>query len=136
MPGVWSVGQLRKESRARDMPERGAIGAFSKLIAVRARLVDRAEDWVWSSARAHLAGHDDCLVEVAPLLDRLGDFETFLDASEDQQATRMLRAAETTGRPAGSPQWLSGIEKRSGRSLAPKKRGPKPRPDLAEVSGI
>jgi putative transposase len=38
---------------------------------VRARLVERGEDWPWSSARAHLEGRDDGLVEVAPLLSRV-----------------------------------------------------------------
>ncbi|HKN28453.1 MAG TPA: hypothetical protein VJY34_11440 [Roseiarcus sp.] len=33
---------------------------------VRARLVERAEDWRWSSGAAHLAGRDDDLVSVAP----------------------------------------------------------------------
>ncbi|HKN30306.1 MAG TPA: hypothetical protein VJY34_21480 [Roseiarcus sp.] len=37
---------------------------------VRARLVKWAEDWRWSSVAAHLAGRDDGLASVAPLLDR------------------------------------------------------------------
>jgi hypothetical protein len=39
---------------------------------VRAALVQRPQDWAWSSLRAHLAGHDDRLVTVGPLLKRLG----------------------------------------------------------------
>jgi len=37
---------------------------------VRARLVQRPQDWAWSSLRAHLDGRDDGLVAVAPLLER------------------------------------------------------------------
>ena len=98
---------------------------YVALNPVRARLVDRAEHWPWSSARAHLSGKDDALVEVAPLLERLGGFGAFLGREEDQQATRALRVSETTGRPAGSAEWVSAIELRSGRTLAPRKRGPK-----------
>ena len=64
---------------------------------------------------------------VKPLLDRVGDFAAFLGADEDSQATRALRTSETTGRPVGSAEWIGDIEARSGRSLAPKKRGPKPK---------
>jgi putative transposase len=42
------------------------------LYPVRARHVGRAEDWRWSRVVAHLAGRDDDLVSVAPLLDRCG----------------------------------------------------------------
>ena len=112
---------------AMDETHLAAAARYVALNPVRARLVERAEAWPWSSVRAHLAGEDDELVEVAPLLDRLGDFGAFLGAAEDQQATRALRLAETTGRPAGSAAWLAILEDRSGRSLAPKKRGPKPK---------
>jgi hypothetical protein len=36
---------------------------------VRARLVTRAARWLWSSVRAHLAGVDEAVVGVAPVLD-------------------------------------------------------------------
>jgi putative transposase len=106
---------------------------YVALNPVRARLCDRAEQWTWSSARAHLAGRDDQLVTVRPLLDRAGDFAAFLGADEDQQATRALRMAETTGRPVGEAAWVEELERLSGRVLAPKKRGPKPRLDPREL---
>jgi len=113
---------------AMDEPHLAAAARYVALNPVRARLVERADQWPWSSTRAHFAGEDDALVEVAPLLDRLGDFAAFLGADEDQQATRALRMAETTGRPIGTGEWISEIERRTGRSLAPAKRGPKPGP--------
>lgn len=112
---------------AMDEQHLAAAARYVALNPVRARLVDRAEQWRWSSAAAHLAGEDDELVEVAPLLDRYGDFGAFLGGEEDQQATRRLRNGETTGRPAGTAEWLAEIEERSGRRLAPQKRGPKPK---------
>ena len=125
--------QGRYGAVAMDETHLAAAARYVALNPVRALLVDRADEWEWSSVRAHLAGKDDQLVQVAPLLERLGDFAAFLGGAEDQQATRALRIAETTGRPVGSPQWVGEIEARSGRSLAPKKRGPKPKARAPKV---
>jgi len=110
---------------------------YVSLNPVRARLVDRAEDWRWSSVRAHLAGRDDALVKVAPALDRYGDFVTFLGAAtDDADAWRALRRSETSGRPLGSAAWLQDLEARTGRTLAPRKRGPKPRGEARQLSKL
>lgn len=66
---------------------------------VRARLAARPGDWPWSSARAHLAGRDDPLVTVKPLLDRIEDVAAFLAEVEEPSAAQALRAAEPRGRP-------------------------------------
>lgn len=101
---------------------------YVSLNPVRARLVERAEDWPWSSVRAHLAGEDDELVRVAPALDRYGAFAAFLDTpADDAAAWRALRQSETSGRPVGDAQWLAALEQRSGRAILPRKRGPKPK---------
>jgi len=44
---------------------------YVELNPVRAKLVERAEDYAWSSARAHLDGKDDILVKTAPMLERV-----------------------------------------------------------------
>ena len=121
---VW---QGRFGAVAMDEAHLAAAARYVALKPVRARLCERAEQWPWSSARTHLAGADDALTTVAPLLDRYGDFASFLGGAEDQQATRTIRRSETTGRPAGSPEWIGLIEAHSGRTIAPQKRGPKPR---------
>jgi putative transposase len=60
---------------------------------VRARLAVRAEDWRWSSVRAHLAGQDDGLVTVGPVLDRIERFADLIERGEDQAAFAAIRAA-------------------------------------------
>ena len=112
---------------AMDEAHLAAAARYVALNPVRAGLVSRAEEWEWSSVRAHLAEQDDGLVTVAPLLDRYGDFAAFLGGEEDQQATRAVRRGESTGRPAGSPAWLMALEKATGRALLPRKPGRKPR---------
>jgi putative transposase len=92
---------------------------------VRAKLVERAEDWRWSSVASHLSGQDDELVKVAPVLERYGDFATFLAQEDDSVAFKGLRQSETTGRPLGSEAWMDKISSMAGRDLRTKKRGPK-----------
>lgn len=101
---------------------------YVALNPVRARLVSRAEDWPWSSTRAMLAKKDDHVVTVAPALERVGDFAAFLGEDFDEALTyAALRKAESVGRPVGSAEWLADMEQRTGRPLAPQKRGPKPK---------
>jgi putative transposase len=94
---------------------------------VRARLVEKAEEWPWSSARAHLRRQGDGVVDVGPVLERVGDFRTFLAEPVDDTTFGPLRRSETTGRPLGSASWIKQLEAQTSRSLTPAKRGPKPR---------
>ena len=103
---------------------------YVALNPVAAKLVAQAADWRWSSAAAHLAGRDDALVQVAPVLARTGDFAAFLGQSDARAATRDFAAiakAAVTGRPIGDADWLDTMEARAARPLRPGKRGPQPR---------
>ena len=96
--------------------------------ALSPKLSESAEAWRWSSVRAHLAGQDDELVKVKPLIDRYGAFDRFCELNgggTEEAAWATLRKAETTGRPVGTNEWLEELEARSGRILKPAKRGPK-----------
>jgi putative transposase len=111
------------------MDEPHCVAAFRHvaLNPVRARLVARAQDWRWSSARALLGLEDDGLTDVAPARARLARFADLLDADEDVEATERLRKGESVGRPIGSEDFLAMLEARTGRRLRPRPRGPKPR---------
>jgi len=99
---------------------------YVSLNPVRAKLVQRAQDWRWSSVAAHLAGKDDRLVKVAPVLERYGDFAALLaEGIEDEAGFKSLRQSETTGRPLGSEAWMEKLEGITGRTLKPQRRGPK-----------
>jgi len=119
--------QGRFASTAMDEAHLYAAIRYVDLNPVRAGLVARAADWPWSSARAHLAGGDDGVVAVAPVLERTGDFAAYLDEEEDAARIAALRRARSTGRPVGAKDWLADLEARTGRPLAAQKRGPKPR---------
>jgi putative transposase len=119
--------QARFGSVAMDEDHLIAAIRYVSLNPVRARLVERARDWPWSSVRAHLSGRDDGVATVAPVLERVGPFAGFLDETVDEAAAfAPLRRAESTGRPIGSAAWIESLEQQVARALAPRKRGPKP----------
>ncbi|HEX3431867.1 MAG TPA: transposase [Rhizomicrobium sp.] len=104
-----------------------ACAKFIEWSPVLRKLVKRPRDYNWSSARAHLAGRDTPVVRVKPLLDSIDDWRAFLAEPLTEKERETIRAHESTGRPLGSPAFVSRLEKRLGRTLARQKPGPKPR---------
>ena len=63
---------------------------YVSLNPVRAGLAPRAQDWPWSSVRAHLRGEDDGLAVVRPVLERVEDFATLIDAGADARHAQAI----------------------------------------------
>ena len=107
-----------------DEPHPLAAARYIMLNPVVAGLVSRAEDWPWSSARAHLVGEDDELATVAPLRALIPDFAALLTAPGDPATT-----AQSSGRPPSDDRSGAGIG-RSARAgpLRPCTRQPGPKP--------
>lgn len=97
---------------------------YVEMNPVKAKMVERPEEYPWSSARAHLAGEDDVLVKVEPLLNMVGDWRSFLSPLSEQE-TELLQKHERTGRPAGQVSFVEHFEQLSGRVLRPQKLGTK-----------
>ncbi len=119
--------QERFHSFPMDEPHVLAAARYVELNPVRARLAKRAKIWPWSSAAAHLAGRDDRLVTVAPLLERAGDWKPFLKTGLKAPMLETLRAHERTGRPLGDAPFIAALEAQLGRTLARRKPGPVPK---------
>jgi putative transposase len=102
-----------------------ACARYVELNPVRARLVGRAREWRWSSARAHLNGQDDGLVRMSPLLERVADWKGFLGEGLREGEREAIRASERTGRPLGDKTFVRRLEKRLDRLLTRQKPGPK-----------
>jgi putative transposase len=90
---------------------------YVSLNPVRAHLVSRPQQWKWSSVKAHLAASDDGLVTVGPALKLLPDFDQFLGRPDTDDFTD-LRRAESTGRPAGTEDFVDSLERLLGRPVA------------------
>jgi putative transposase len=102
---------------------------YVSLNPVRAGLVGRPEEWKWSSVRAHLSGVDDALVTVRPVLDRVPHLKELLNVDAEDDFGE-LRRAETTGRPLGAPEFVTGLEKLLGRKIARRAPGRRPATDF------
>jgi len=102
-----------------------ATARYVELNPVRAKMVRRPEDYRWSSARAHLAGANDQLVTVEPLLDIVGDWPALLSSGLDDDDYETLRRHERTGRPLGGDVFIERLETELGRPLKKGKPGRK-----------
>lgn len=94
---------------------------------VRAGIVAQPRDWTWSSVRAHLAGRDDALVTVRPVLDLAPRFDDLLEMSlSEMAALEDFGTRGDNGRPQGSDAFIEQVETTLGRSVRKGRPGPKP----------
>ena len=119
--------QERFHSVVMDEAHLLAAVRYVELNPVRASLCRQATDWPWSSARAHLLKHPDNLMPKAPMLDRIDDWQAYLSRENSKSIDARLRRLTSSGRPAGSDEFIRNLEALTGRTLARQKPGPKTR---------
>lgn len=91
---------------------------------VRAGLVESAETYPWSSARAHCGlVFDSLLSPQRPFPGMVSNWKAWLAGRCDETADRALRVSTQSGRPAGSPEFVASLERILGRSLVPRPSG-------------
>jgi hypothetical protein len=61
--------------------------------------------------RAHLAGEDDELAMVAPLVALIPVFAALLDMRAEAAMTNRIARAPIIGRPVGAPEWIATRER-------------------------
>ena len=110
-----------------DQPHLLAAARYVEREPVRAHLVRRPWRYRWSSAKAHLAGKDDALVRVKPLLDLAADWRGLLLEPEDEAEMEAIRRHGRTGRPLGDLDFVKRLQKRLRRRLVPRKPGRPPK---------
>ena len=101
-----------------------AAARYIEMNPVAVKLAGHPGEYRWSSARAHLDGRNDGLVQVAPLLGMVTDWKNFLTLSPEEEVDTIHRH-ERTGRPLGGHGFIDNLEGLLGRRLRPKKPGPK-----------
>jgi putative transposase len=120
--------QGRFASAVMDEPHLLICVRYLAFNPVKAGLARKPEDWIHASVRAHLAGRDDALVAVRPLLEivpRIADL--FEPAPDGDAAFAAFERTIAVTRPLGTPAFVTALEARFGRTLSPAKRGPKPK---------
>jgi putative transposase len=103
---------------------------------VRARLVERAEDYPWSSARCHVIGEPDPVLIVGsdtgrtlnrmagvPMYRAIPGWRSYLAASGEEGIVKRTRERLKTGRPAGDAEFVRKLEEIVGRRLGALPRG-------------
>lgn len=90
---------------------------------VAARLAARAEDWRWSSARAHVYGAPDALTDVAALAAHAPNWRAMLSLGLEASELSRVEDALRLGRPQGGASWLRGVAEQAGLSLERPPRG-------------
>ncbi|ACN16401.1 transposase family protein [Desulforapulum autotrophicum HRM2] len=103
-----------------------ACTKYVELNPVRAGLVEKPENWRWSSAGAHMKGKDDILVMTKPLLEIVKTpWEVFLSLDVEKSQIELFQKHERTGRPLGEDSFVIKMELLLDRKLKPQKPGPK-----------
>ncbi len=89
-----------------------AVARYIERNPLKAGLVDRDEDYPWSSARAHLTGAEDAVLEGSWLdPSQRNSYGEFLLQPKDE-TDEALRKATRTGRPFGSEGFVDMLEER------------------------
>ena len=101
-----------------------AVVRYIEKNPVKAGLAQRAEDYRWSSCKAHILNFNDSILSVRSWLEE-GDikvYKAFL-MEDDTAAEKSIRRATATGRPLGDADFIQLLEKKLSRELLPKKAG-------------
>ena len=114
--------QERYYSSAMDEGHTICAIAYVERNPLRAQMMARADDYAWSSARAHLRGEDEGgRLQLYPWArwytsDR---WREVLDLGVEEEAwLARFREAARRGLPMGEPEWIDDLEKECGRDLS------------------
>jgi putative transposase len=100
---------------------------------VREGVVEKAEDYPWSSARHHVLGESDPVIMDGCFLNgEVKDWRAYLTARGDEPVLIRTWQSLKTGRPAGEESFVRGLEGIVGRRLAALPRG-RPRKSVAAL---
>jgi putative transposase len=101
-----------------------AVARYIEQNPVRAKMAERAEDYSYSSARAHVNGSEDAVLgEDLFHNDRRRDYILLLRSDIPQKEIERLRYATKTGRPLGSEEFVVEMEKKLERRLLQRPKG-------------
>jgi putative transposase len=104
---------------------------------VRAGMVLRAEEYDWSSAASHCFNRENpLLTPLEPQIQLIPDWSLWLADEDAPEVLAAIRRNTASGRPLGSETFLRQLEVRLGRSLAPRRRGRKPKNLVLAVPNV
>ncbi len=101
---------------------------YVELNPVKAGIVKAAEDYPWSSAKAHVYGTEDLLgCDLNFFRSEIADWRAYLGKEDEASNNSLFEKHAQTGRPLGNNGFLAHLESITGRRLQRQKPGPKPK---------
>ncbi len=101
-----------------------AVARYVEQNPVRAGMVEKAEDYPYSSARAHVNGSKDAVLgEELFSNDRRADYTLLLRSDMPRKEIEHLRYVTKTGRPFGNEGFVVEMERKLERRLLQQQRG-------------
>ena len=101
-----------------------AVARYVEQNPVRAGMVEKAEDYPYSSARAHVNGSKDAVLgEELFNNDRRADYTLLLRSDMPRKEIEHLRYVTKTGRPFGNEGFVVEMERKLERRLLQRQRG-------------
>lgn len=101
-----------------------AVARYVEQNPVRAGMVEKAEDYPYSSARAHVNGSKDAVLgEELFSNDRRADYTLLLRSDMPRKEIEHLRYVTKTGRPFGNEGFVVEMERKLERRLLQRQRG-------------
>jgi len=101
-----------------------AVARYIERNPVRANIVERAEDYPWSSAKAYILNLKDKILSDESWLEE-SEFDAYRKflSDENKEIDGSIRKATSTGRPLGCEEFMKNLEKILERSIFPKRVG-------------
>jgi putative transposase len=101
-----------------------AVTRYIEQNPVRASLIKKAEDYEWSSAKAHVLGIKDSILSDESWFNEkeIKTYREFI-RKDAEEINAVIRRATSTGRPLGSEGFIKKLERILKRDLFPKKGG-------------
>ncbi|MBN1827716.1 MAG: transposase [Deltaproteobacteria bacterium] len=101
-----------------------AVARYIEQNPVKAHLVQRPEDYQWSSCKANIRGESDDLMNMqAWLSDKDREMYRIFLQQRDLQEEQRIRCATSTGRPLGNEEFVLKLERQLSRRLLPRQGG-------------
>jgi putative transposase len=101
-----------------------AVSKYIENNPARAGIVKRPEDYVYSSAKAHLLGKKDPLLR-EPLFEgnELSEYRRFMKAEEGKQVLEEIRKRTRLGKPLGEGEFFKILSKKLGHDIMFRPKG-------------
>lgn len=92
---------------------------------VRAKIVEKAWQYPWSSAKSHIHKKEDLILSKNFFVEEIGDWQKYIDSQDNPQEINLFKKHIKTSRPLGDEIFIEKLKQITGHIIGKKKPGPK-----------